>query len=308
MVLYKPQNLWNIALFVLLEGEDLFNCVLRNPDKRFTPQHLIRSRYHQVTGYADPFLFVNPTDGYLYLFYEEERLKAKAPICARRTNDLLHWENLGIVLKEKHHLSYPNVFEHDGEFYMLPETRECDAVILYKSSGFPYHWEQCKVLLKGDKYADSCVFYHEGKWFLFTTAWYGKKNGLRIFVADELMGDYEEHPMSPITDDIAESRCGGAVFPYDGHLYRPAQFCTNYYGENLRVFEITELSPWTYKERFVRGLIDKSRDWNPLGGHHLNTVVYQGKRIVVMDGIVNDNWLNNHTRKLFNFYYHHISR
>lgn len=308
MIFSKPQTLWNIALFVLQEGESLFDCVTRKPDKRFTPQDLIRTEYHQITGYADPFLFANPSDGFLYLFYEKERLKAKAPICGKRTKDLKHWENLGIVLKEKHHLSYPNVFEYRGEIYMLPETRECDAVILYKATQFPYHWERYKVLLEGDKFADSCIFLHENKWYLFTTAWFGQKNGLRIFVSDDLTGDYEEHPMSPITDDIAESRCGGAVFSYEGHLYRPAQYCTNYYGENLRVFEINELTPLIYQECFVKQMIDKNQVWNPMGGHHLNTVVYQGKRIVVMDGIVHDNWLNNHTRKVFNFFYHHISR
>ena len=308
MGLYKPQDLWNIALFVLSDGEDPFDCVEREPDKRFTPQTLIRTQYHQITGYADPFLFVNHSDGYLYLFYEEERLKAKAPICARRTKDLKHWEDVGVVLREGHHLSYPDVFEHNGDIYMLPETRECDAVILYKATHFPYRWEKYKVLVDGDKFADSCVFFNDGKWYLFTTAWYGEKNGLRIFVADELTGDYIEHPMSPITDDIAESRCGGSVFRYGDKIYRPAQFCANYYGEDLRIFEITHLSQTDYKEVLVKPMIDKGQAWNPLGGHHFNSTVFQGKRIVVMDGIVNDNWLNNHTRKLFNYFYHRSVR
>lgn len=304
MTLSKPQDLWNIALFALAENENLFDCVKRNPDRRFTPQTLVRTSYHQITGYADPFLFVH--EGWLYLFYEEERLKAKAPICAKRTKDLKKWEHLGVVLQEKHHLSYPNVFEHEGEIYMLPETRECDAVILYKAVDFPFRWEKHNVLVEGDKFADSCVMFHEGKWYLFTTAWYGEKNGLRIFVADDLTGEYVEHPLSPITDDVAFSRCGGAVFSCDGKLYRPAQYCTNYYGENLCVYEIMELSPTSYKESLVKPMIDKQQVWNPRGGHHLNTLVFNGKRIVVMDGIVDDNWLNNHTRKAFNFI-HHLS-
>lgn len=305
MKIGKSQDLWNIALFALADGESFFDCARREPDKRFTPQNLVRTRYHQITGYADPFLFEH--DGWLYLFYEEERLKAKAPICAKRTKDLKKWEHLGVVLQEKHHLSYPNVFEHEGEIYMLPETRECDAVILYKAVEFPLRWEKHKTLVEGDKFADSCVLFHEGKWYLFTTAWYGEKNGLRIFVSDNLKGEYAEHPMSPITDDIALSRCGGAVFHYDGKLYRPAQDCANYYGENLRVYEIAELSPTSYKESLVKSMIDKQQAWNPKGGHHLNTLVFNGKRIVVMDGIVDDNWLNNHTRKMFNFI-HNLSK
>lgn len=228
---------------------------------------------------------------------------AKAPICAKRTKDLKHWENLGIVLKEDHHLSYPNVFQLGSAIYMLPETRECDAVILYRATEFPYKWEKYKTLAEGDKYADSCLLFYEGTWFLFTTAWFGSKNGLRVFYSDKMDGDYKEHPLSPITDDIALSRCGGAVFQYGGKLYRPAQYCTNYYGEGLNLYEITELTPSKYKEHFVKQMIDKSTSWNILGGHHLNTTVYKGKRIVVMDGIVNDNWINNHTRKFFNYFH-----
>lgn len=301
MKLYKPQDLWNIALFVLSDEESIFECILRKPDKRFTPQNLIRTNYHQVTGYADPFLFID--NNILYLFYEEEHLEAKAPICAKCTKDLVHWEDLGIVLKEKHHLSYPNVFKFGKDIFMLPETRECDAVILYRAIEFPYRWEQHKVLVKGDKYADSCLICHEGIWYLFTTAWYGNKNGLRIFFSEKIDSDFKEHPLSPITDDIAMSRCGGAVFQYDGRLYRPAQYCTNYYGESLNVYEITNLTPSSYKEVFVKQMIDKSASWNALGGHHLNTTVYNGKRLVVMDGIVNDNWLNNHTRKFYNYFH-----
>ena len=298
--LKKEQDLWNIALFVLSEKESLFDCVTRKPNKRFSPQSLIRTRYHQVTGYADPFLFANEKDGYLYLFYEEERLKAKAPICAKRTKDLVHWESLGVVLKEPHHLSYPNVFSHDGNIYMLPETRECNAVILYRALDFPFRWEKEKVLVEGDGFADSCLTFHDGLWYLFTTAWFAQKNGLRIFVSEDMKGEYREHSMSPITDDIALSRCGGAVFQYEGKLYRPAQYCTNYYGENLNLYEITELSPSEYEERLVKEMIDKRQDWNPRGGHHFNTTVFGGKRIAVMDGIVDDNWLNNRTRKFFN--------
>ena len=299
--LYKPQDLWNIALFVLSEREDFFNCVSRKPDRHFSPQSLLRTRYHQVTGYADPFLFVH--DGWLYLFYEEEHLEAPAPICAKRTRDLKHWESLGVVLKEPHHLSYPNVFEYDGNIYMLPETRECGAVILYKAVDFPYRWEKYKVLVEGDKFVDSCVLEQEGKWYLFTTSWLDEGGRLRLFVSDTLTGEYTEHPMSPIVEGFASSRCGGAVFQHEGKLFRPAQDCSNYYGEDLKLYEITKLSPTEYEEQFVHSMIDKKQEWNPMGGHHFNTAVFNGKQIVVMDGIVNDNWINNHTRKIFNAYH-----
>ena len=302
--LYKPQQLWNIALFQLREDERLMDVASRRPDKIFSPQRLLRTHYHQITGYADPFLFV---DGeYLYLFYEEEHLFAPAPICAVRTKDLVHWENIGVVLKEPYHLSYPNVFAYDGQIYMIPETRECEAVILYRAVDFPYKWERYKVLLADDKYVDSSLFHFHNKWFLFTTAWYEDFGELRVYMADDLLGPYQLHPMSPVAKKMSDCRCGGAIIENDGRLFRPTQFCANYYGEELHLYEIDFLSETEYSEHFVKSMTDKVNSWSTFGGHHLNTVIFRGKRIVVMDGIVNDNWINNHTRKLFNYCHRHI--
>lgn len=298
--LFKSQQLWNSALFQLHEGEQLFDVAVRRPDKVFSPRNLLRTKYHQITGYADPFLFENPKDGYLYLFNEKELLKAPAPLVAHRSKDLVHWESLGTILQEPFHLSFPFVFMHEGDYYMIPETRTQESVILYKADNFPFGWKQCKVLVKGDLYADSSVIFHNGTWFLFTTAWYGNKNGLRIFYADDLLGEYSEHPMSPITDDISLSRCAGSVFSHDGKLYRPAQDCHNYYGENVAIYEITDLSTSSYKERFVKTIIDKNQEWNKYGGHQFNFTEFKGEKVVVVDGIGDDNWVNNHTRKFFN--------
>lgn len=294
------------ALFQLCEGEQLFDVSSRRPDKIFSPQHLLRTRYHQITGYADPFLFANPADGYLYLFNEQELLMAPAPIVARRSKDLVHWESLGTVLQESFHLSYPFVFMHEGDYYMIPETRTQEAVILYKAEDFPYGWKQCKTLVEGDLYADSSVIFHHGKWYLFSTAWYEESGELRLFVADELTGPYQPHPMSPVAKNMADCRCGGSIIEYEDRLFRPTQFCANYYGEELHLYEIDLLSETEYGEHFVQSMTNKANGWSVFGGHHLNTVMFQGKRIVVMDGIANDNWLNNHTRKFFNFYHRHF--
>ncbi len=298
--LYKPQKIWNIALFQQKEvhlSQNRFQLPIIN----FSPKEKVRTKYHSSTGYADPFLFENKKDGYLYLFYEEERLQAPAPICAKRTKNLKKWEDLGIVLQEPFHLSFPFVFEVDNQIYMLPETRYKESVILYKAIEFPYQWEVEKVLLEGDKYVDSSLIKYNEMWYLFTTVWYGKNDGLKIFYADDLLGEYKEHPQSPITDDIGFSRNGGTVFEHKNKLYRPAQNCTHYYGENVALYEIEKLTPTEYHENKVLDLIDTNNKWAKYGGHHFNMIKYKDNQVMVMDGIIDDNWFNNHTRKLFNY-------
>lgn len=307
-ILYKSQSLWNIALFVLDDADNIFDFDYSIPYKRFSPQNLIRTSYHQISGYADPFLFVHPTDGYLYLFYEEERLLGKAPICAYRTCDLEHWENLGVVLRESCHLSYPNVFAYGDDIYMIPETRERGAVILYKATEFPYKWEEAKILLNADKYVDSTLFFHNNLWYLFTTVWYGKNDGLHIYTSPTLLGDYIEHAMSPVTHQLTHSRCGGSIICFQNELYRPAQKCDSYYGENIQLYKIDQLSPMCYQEHKTQSMINIHHPWSIGGGHHFNTVEFKGKRVVVMDGIVNDNWINNHTRKFYNLAHKYLSK
>lgn len=306
--LYKRQQLWDTVLFSLNKTDDILLYKTHTPAFIYSPQRLLRAKYHQVTGYADPFLFENKLDGYLYLFNEKELHKAPAPIIAQRTKDFKHWEQLGIILQEPFHLSFPFVFEHEGEIFMIPETRSQEAVILYKAEHFPYDWKQYKTLIQGGPYVDSSVIFHNGFWFLFTTAWDERKSELRIFYSDKLDGNYIEHPHSPVSEDLSCCRCGGSVFKYQGKLFRPAQNCKNYYGENVAIYEVTNISPTQYNEVFVKNLIDKSNSWSKYGGHQFNFIEFRGKHIVAVDGIVDDNWFNNHTRKMFNFVHNHITK
>lgn len=298
MILYKPQQIWNVALF----QTSFEKFIKKEFDKPliFSPVRKVRTNYHYATGYADPFLFV---DGeWLYLFYEEERLKAPASIYGIRTKDLKRWEKPSLILQEDFHLSFPNTFRVGKEIYMLPETREKEAVILYKSMEFPGKWEPTPII-QGDKFTDSSIIRRSGKWFLFTTVWYGKVNGLRIYFSDDLLSGWTEHPLSPVHDDLGYSRNGGAVFEYEGKLYRPAQNCTTYYGENLALYEIEKLSTAEFVETKRIDLIDKKNQWSKYGGHHFNMVNFQNKTVIVMDGITDDNWINNHTRKFFNYFH-----
>lgn len=293
--LHKNQQIWNIAISDYSIGiSSEFNVI-----SLFSSKRLIRTHYHYPTGYADPFLFVD--EGNLYLFYEKEYLKKPAEIYAYRTKDLRKWEDLGPVLQEDFHLSFPFTFAYESEIYMLPETRSIDEIRLYRSLDFPYSWEPI-TLIKGDKFVDSSVIRKDGIWYLFTTVWYGANNGMHIYYSDDLLGTWHLHPLSPLHNDLSFSRCGGAVFELEGKFFRPAQNCVNYYGEDLVLYEITDLTPTTYQEKKIKSLINKKNNWSKYGGHHFNLAKFDGRSIVAMDGIIDDNWVNNHTRKLFNFW------
>lgn len=59
----------------------------------------------------------------------------------------LTFKHLGLALDEPWHLSYPFVFEHGGQMYMVPEGSKSGALRLYKATKFPLDWAQEQVLI-----------------------------------------------------------------------------------------------------------------------------------------------------------------
>src|SRR3954465_13860176 len=98
--------------------------------------------------YADPFPFQH--EGQTYLFMEEfpyatgrgcisvTKIDATGCVTAPRP-----------VLEEPYHLSYPFVFKHANDIWMIPESSEARAVHLYRAERFPDHWQREACLVDG---------------------------------------------------------------------------------------------------------------------------------------------------------------
>ncbi len=169
------------------------------------------------------------------------------------------------VLEQPYHLSYPHVFEHAGELYMVPESMEDRSVSLYRCVGFPDRWEFVRTLLHDVRAVDSTLLHRAGKWWLF--AGIAENEGssaseeLFLFFSDCLLtGTWIAHPLNPIVSDVARARPAGAIQQRAGRLYRPSQDCAVRYGYAIRINEITELSTETYEEIEIACI---SPDWNP---------------------------------------------
>lgn len=242
--------------------------------------------------YADPFLFAK--DGYLWLFCERMKIKGHGHIVAYKTSDLKQWKFEGVCLEKSFHLSYPNVFEYDGDVYMLPETNEANEVALYKAKDFPHNWEKVCVLLSGEPYRDSSVVNHQGLWYLFTNS---SDDKLSLFVSKNLLsGNWKEHPCSPVFSGLKGARGGGSVFK-DGHnLYRMGQDDEKSYGNNVSVYMIDLLTEYDYHESLlVPELFDHKNKRYQFGGHHFCRVKFKNEMLVATDGIIKAR-LNNRIR------------
>jgi hypothetical protein len=221
---------------------------------------------------ADPFA-INE-DGIWYLFHEGIGFDTTRGILYVTTStDLKNWTPSKVVLDEPFHLSYPNVFKHNEDFYMIPESFESNEVRLYKSEDFPFKWKLEKVLLP-ISCVDSTIHIQDDIFWLFTCDAPHSHNRLSLFYSNDLHGDWMEHPQSPIyVDDNQNSRPAGKIFQYKNSLFRVAQNCQPFYGHSVKVFEIETLNMNEYSEtELTSNPILKGGDepWNRISMHHLD--------------------------------------
>lgn len=268
------------------EDENVFD--LTNPVFSLNPPGC-EDVLSDVCLYADPFLLVK--DEYLWLFCERKRIKGRGHIVAYKTSDLKQWIFEGVVLEKPFHLSYPNIFEYEGDVYMLPETSEANEVTLYKAKDFPHNWEKACVLLSGMSYRDSSIINHQGMWYLFTKP---SDDKLCLFVSKNLLSDsWKEHPCSPVFSGLTGARGGGNVFKNGSDLYRMGQDDKKSYGRNVAVYMIDLLTENDYHESLViPELFDHNNKRYQFGGHHFCRVKFKKETLVATDGVIKAGFIN----------------
>jgi hypothetical protein len=155
------------------------------------------------------------------------------------------------VLEAPYHLSFPCVFVHEGEHFMIPEQSRSGQVCLYRCVSFPYRWKLERVLLDGVAAADPVLFERDGFWWLFLSrAEYSNyDNNLHIYYATDLGAPFRRHPRNPVKCTLEGARMAGYPTPFDGKLVRPAQNCLHQYGGSMIFHRIDRLTPEEYAER-----------------------------------------------------------
>ncbi|WP_143101027.1 hypothetical protein [Paenibacillus sp. 1_12] len=232
---------------------------------------------------ADPFLVIH--DSITYLFFEVyNKVSEKGEIGFATSIDLENWSYGQIVLDEKFHLSYPQVFKYRDEFYMIPESIGAGKVLLYRAANFPYGWEVTQELIQG-KYVDPSVFQYEDKWWMYA----GTKGQLHLFYANDLRGNWKEHKCSPInTHSIHVTRPGGRVVVDNNVIYRYMQEGTLNYGQSVHLFQITKLTEDEFEEIQMDTVLkgtDKKNDWRKDGMHHIDQLKLNNNQwLVAVDG------------------------
>jgi hypothetical protein len=221
--------------------------------------------------WADPFL-VKHGSTVLVLFEDYEYEKRYGAI---RGAEVLRDCTLGppfTCLDLGYHLSFPHVFAHDGETFMIPESLSDGTITLYRAQRFPEEWVPEKVLFRGNA-TDTVVWQEKGSFYFFTTLHERDDRGMKtlLFVADSLTGEWHLHPGNPVSSDARHARNAGAIFRRNAQLFRPTQNCGPGYGHGLNLEEIFTLSEDRYQERAWCTIGPDALPFDAIGVHTYNS-------------------------------------
>lgn len=191
--------------------------------------------------FADPFGIWH--DNFLYLFVESyDYHTAKGEIDVLVYDESFTLIEHKTVLKEPWHLSYPQVFRHEKNFYMLPEGYKSGRLSLYRAVDFPYKWERCHRFDFPIGAIDATPLYYKGRWWLFWTPPNPKayrQSALHIALAEELTGAWCD--MGCVWVDRSGARPGGSPLVQGDTIILPVQDCSKTYGGGLQTLSITGL-------------------------------------------------------------------
>jgi len=187
------------------------------------------------------------------------------------------------AMDSPYHMSYPYLFEHQGEIYCTPETHQAREISLYKAQEFPYSWIKIGTLIQNIAGVDPTVFPYEGHWWLTCTDQeQGPDSNLFIWYAPDPLGPWKPHASNPVKTDVRSARPAGTPFIYNGNLYRPAQDCSRTYGGRIVLNRVIRLTPTEFKEESAGVIEPYTNSPFPHGLHTISSIgnftLVDGKR------------------------------
>ena len=128
--------------------------------------------------YADPLLF--KFEANLYLFMESYEYKyQKGCIVYSVLMPDGTFSVPKVIIKERYHMSFPMVFEWNGDIYMMPETSENQSINIYKCLDFPEKWEKKAEIKTKDKLVDAIILEKSQTELLILASSFDESNPLK---------------------------------------------------------------------------------------------------------------------------------
>lgn len=184
--------------------------------------------------FADPILFGYHGDTFLFVeAFNMLKKKGEIGLFEIINGEAVHYRT---IIELACHMSYPFVFENNGDVYMIPESGNGNKLLLYKAEPFPYKWNEICCLIEG-QYRDSTIYRYQDSIYLFT---YKRTDHCRHFMHRYQCYlyklDIEKQSLQLIeeyTDVNKELRPAGYVEKSGDTIIHATQKCDRIYGEAI---------------------------------------------------------------------------
>jgi hypothetical protein len=263
-----------------VQREQWFLAYRRTPclEREDVVPDLTPTRFHALTPatdryWADPFPVRHKGRPFI-LFEEFVHREGKGHIALLELGDRGPIGDPVRVLERESHLSYPFVFAHNGEHYLVPESASTRRVELWRATRFPYEWEMDRELITGLALRDATIAEIGGRWWLFAAtdeSRPGSSDDLYLYSAGSPNGPWRPHRRNPVVSDVRSARPAGRLFQQGGDWYRPAQDGSDGYGSAIAIQRILTLDDRLYREETITRIEAR---WRPdlVGTHTINAI------------------------------------
>ncbi|MBP0902473.1 hypothetical protein ACFSKN_02495 [Mariniflexile gromovii] len=221
--------------------------------------------------WADPFIIKH--DNYSVIYFEELKEDGLGKISCVTLDENFDILEKKTIIDENYHLSFPNVFFINDNYYMIPESSQKKTLEIYKCKNFPFEWMPYMELMNNIKLLDAIWLFHDGLYWIFANKVedfeHDNNERLYLYYSKNLFSkDWEPHVKNPIVTNLETSRNAGDFLQKNGKIFRISQNCKNGYGNNLVVNKITELTTLNYSEEKVEEIFPPN---GYEGMHTMNT-------------------------------------
>ncbi len=230
--------------------------------------------------FADPYL-LEVTDNHIVVLVEEFCYKIRkgriAKLVISRPDYVL--QDMKIILELPTHLSFPVIYEKDGQVYVMPENSKSGGINIYRYNA---EYERLDLVHEVGNLPltdATIVKFHSGEEYVFSTKLPNPNgNKLEIYLFDGESMKMEGNAISSISFSSNIARNAGDAFYVGEQMYRPAQDCNKCYGNGLNIQQINRVG-----DKFEFKTVAEFHSDNPnygLGYHTFN----MKNGLIVVDG------------------------
>lgn len=229
----------------LLKKEDL-----QLPDtERYAHIHWMKSESLKDNWIADPFI-LSVDDGRMHVLAEQLYKGVGRLVLLDVDLASMKISRLKVILQLPTHLSFPYIWQEDGDIFIMPENVESGQLRMWRYNVENEALEDPRVVVDEPlEDAQLCkiddIYYIMGVKYVHNDYFMCTKH-LEIYSADSLFGPYTH--LQTIENELRLERGAGMIWLDGDTIMRPAQNCENGYGTNLLFYRMKLQEDGTFSE------------------------------------------------------------